>query len=59
MRLENSDAPGYNWNNPRISRIVNNSKEQIVNKTFLGIMEQQGCDVELDYKKWQAGTTNV
>lgn len=37
-------TPGY------ISRIVN-SKEQIVNKTFLGMMESLGYDVELTYKR--------
>lgn len=37
-------TPGY------ISRIVN-SKEQIVNKTFLGIMDKLGYDVELTYVK--------
>ena len=37
-------TPGY------ISMIVN-SKEQIVNKTFLGMMESLGYDVELTYKR--------
>ena len=37
-------TPGY------ISRIVN-SKEQIINKTFLGIMDKLGYDVELTYVK--------
>lgn len=37
-------TPGY------ISRIVN-SREQIVNKTFLAMMEQLGYDVELSYVK--------
>ena len=37
-------TPGY------ISRIVN-SKEQIINKTFLGIMDKRGYDVELTYVK--------
>ena len=37
-------TPGY------ISRIVN-SKEQIINKTFLGIMHKLGYDVELTYVK--------
>ena len=37
-------TPGY------ISRIVN-SKEYIVNKTFLGMLEQLGYDVRLVYEK--------
>ena len=37
-------TPGY------ISRIVN-SKEQIVNKTFLGMMERLGYHVRLTYEK--------
>ena len=37
-------TPGY------ISRIVN-SKEHIVNKTFIAMMEQLGYDVELTYVK--------
>ena len=37
-------TPGY------ISRIVN-SKEQIINKTFLGIMDKLGYDIELTYVK--------
>ena len=37
-------TPGY------ISRIVN-SKEQIVNRTFLAMMESLGYDVELTYKR--------
>ena len=37
-------SPGY------ISRIVN-SKEKIVNRTFLGVLEQLGYDVELTYVK--------
>ena len=37
-------TPGY------ISRIVN-SKEHIVNKTFLGMLEQLGYDVRLVYEK--------
>ena len=36
-------SPGY------ISRIVN-SKEQIVNKTFLGMMEKLGYNVRLTYE---------
>ena len=37
-------TPGY------ISRIVN-SKEQIVNKTFLAMMESLGYDVRLTYER--------
>ena len=37
-------TPGY------INRIVN-GREQIVNKTFLAMMEQLGYDVELSYVK--------
>ena len=37
-------TPGY------ISRIVN-SKEQIVNKTFLAMMESLGYNVRLTYEK--------
>ena len=37
-------SPGY------ISRIVN-SKEQIVNKTFLRMMEKLGYNVRLTYEK--------
>ncbi len=33
-----------------ISRIVN-SKEQIVNKTFLGMMESLGYNIRLTYEK--------
>ena len=41
-------TPGY------ISRIVN-SREQIVNKTFLAMMEQLGYDVELIYVRRKTG----
>lgn len=39
-------TPGY------ISKIVN-SKEQIVNKTFLGMMESLGYNVRLTYEKME------
>ena len=39
-------TPGY------ISRIVN-SREQIVNKTFLAMMEQLGYNVRLTYEKME------
>ncbi|MBQ1491044.1 MAG: helix-turn-helix transcriptional regulator, partial [Blautia sp.] len=43
-------ADGVGTSPSYVSRIVK-SKEQIVNKTFIAIMEQLGYDVELTYVK--------
>lgn len=43
-------AEGVGTSPSYVSRIVK-SKEQIVNKTFIAMMEQLGYDVELTYVK--------
>ena len=43
-------ADGVGTSSSYVSRIVK-SKERIVNKTFLAMMEQLGYDVELTYVK--------
>ena len=51
-------AVGVGTSPSYVSRIVK-SKEQIVNKTFISMMEQLGYDVELVYRKKQADAKNA
>ena len=51
-------ADGVGTSPSYVSRIVK-SKEHIVNKTFVAMMEQLGYDVELVYRKRQADAPNA